>query len=75
MFHELSQCASIYIQFFGAKLLKCKFEQWIDEVHFKQIPKKIQGCVTRMSGAMVQYIMAKHTNRIQLASTKQGRVS
>ena len=68
-FHELSQCASIY-NFFGLNPLKCKSEEWVDEVHFKQIIEKIHGCVTRMCGAMVQYIMAKHKRRIQLAQTR-----
>ena len=39
--------------FFGLNPFKCKFEQWVDEVQFKQEIEKIQGCVTRMFGAMV----------------------
>ena len=67
------QYASGHIHFFWRNPLKWKFEHWVDEVHFKQIIEKIQGCVTRMCGAMVQYIMAKHTHLIQLAQNKGER--
>jgi hypothetical protein len=76
-FHELSQCESIYVPFLGAKLLKCKFEQCIDEVHIKQITEKnTEVCDPNVWSHGTRDIMANHTSPfVQLASTKQGWAS